>query len=100
MIGNFVDSCFLWGLGTVLRQNDWKNKSKKDALTLTLYESLHAIQRSIGLCAVLDCPCILILKIGNEMSGFLGSVDKNVFSSNSNTFCVKLLYMISIGWHE
>ena len=58
------------------------------------------MQRSIGLCAVLDCSGIHILQIGNEMSGFFGSLDENVFSSNSNTFCVKLLYMISIGWHE
>ena len=58
------------------------------------------MQRSIGLCAVLHCPGILILQIGNEMTDFFGSLDENVFSSNSNTFCVKLIYMISISWHE
>ena len=47
------------------------------------------MQRSIGLSAVLDCPGILILQIGNEMSGFFGSLDENVFSSNSNNFLCK-----------
>ena len=58
------------------------------------------MQRSIDLSAVLDCPCILILQIGNEISGFFGSQDENLVSSNPNTFYVKLSNMISIGWHE
>ena len=58
------------------------------------------MKRSIDLSTVIDCPCNLILQIGNELSGFFGSQDESVSSSNSNTFCVKLLYMISIGWHE
>ena len=47
------------------------------------------MKRSIDLSTVIDCPCNLILQIGNELSGFFGSQDESVSSSNSNTFLCK-----------